>query len=83
MILFINLHRPVFLMWMLHAITVANTILAEFDDFFPCCPPVQEWSSRLSSKVVIRPGMEHVPRQPNTKRFGDCKCHRLPDHEEL
>lgn len=44
---------------------------------------LQEWTKRLESKVIIKPGMEHVPRQHNEKRFGDCKCHRLGQHDEL
>ncbi|XP_018024379.1 protein O-glucosyltransferase 2 isoform X2 [Hyalella azteca] len=44
---------------------------------------LQKWSQRLTEKVVIRPGMDHVAREDNEKRFGSCQCHRLLGHDEL
>ncbi|KAK8746945.1 hypothetical protein OTU49_016907, partial [Cherax quadricarinatus] len=44
---------------------------------------LQEWSTRIKSKVDVREGMEFIPIKENEKRFGDCKCHRLNRHDEL
>jgi hypothetical protein len=43
----------------------------------------KEWSDRLTEKVEVQDGMDHVAQPEPDKPYMDCNCHRSDKTEQV